>query len=34
MGDLDEMRAALTHDDLDAESRGYFTRKLAKLDVS
>ena len=30
MGDLDEMRAALTHDDLDAESHGYFSRVLAK----
>jgi MOSC domain-containing protein YiiM len=30
MGDLDEMRAALTNDDLDAESRGHFTRTLAK----
>lgn len=30
MGDLDEMRAALAHDDLDDESRGYFTRVLAK----
>lgn len=34
MGDLDEMRAALAHDDLDAESRGYFTRKLAQRDAS
>jgi MOSC domain-containing protein YiiM len=34
MGDLDEMRVALTHDDLDAESRGYFTRRLAKHDAS
>ena len=30
MGDLDEMRAALAHDDLDDESRGYFTGVLAK----
>lgn len=30
MGDLDEMRAALAHDDLDDESRGHFTRVLAK----
>jgi len=30
MGDLDEMRAALTHEDLDAESRGHFTRALGK----
>lgn len=30
MGDLDEMRMALTHDDLDAESHGHFTRILAK----
>lgn len=30
MGDLDEMRSALAHDDLDAESRGHFTRALAK----
>ena len=30
MGDLSEMRAALAHDDLDDESRGHFTRVLAK----
>ena len=30
MGDLDEMRTALAHDDLDDESRGHFTRVLAK----
>ena len=30
MGDLDEMRAAMAHDDLDDESRGYFTSVLAK----
>lgn len=30
MGDLDEMRAALTHEALDAESRGHFNRALAK----
>ena len=30
MGDLDEMSAALVHDDLDAESRRLFTRKLAQ----
>jgi MOSC domain-containing protein YiiM len=30
MGDLDEMRTALTHPDLDAESRGHFTRALTK----
>jgi MOSC domain-containing protein YiiM len=30
MGDLDEMRAALAHDELDGESRGYFTGVLAK----
>ena len=30
MGDLDQMRAALTHDDLDEESRGHFTRTLAR----
>lgn len=30
MGDLDEMRAALIHGDLDDESRGHFTRALAK----
>ena len=30
MGDLDEMRAALAHDDLDDENRGHFTRVLAK----
>ncbi|MCW2833824.1 MAG: hypothetical protein JWN68_1777 [Nocardioides sp.] len=30
MGDLDEMRAALAHDDLDGESRDYFNRALAK----
>lgn len=34
MGDVDEMRSALAHDDLDAESRGYFTRKLAKRDAA
>ncbi|HXH79982.1 MOSC domain-containing protein [Nocardioides sp.] len=30
MGDLDEMRSAMAHDDLDDESRGYFTGVLAK----
>ena len=30
MGDLDQMRVALAPDDLDAESQGYFTRKLAR----
>ena len=30
MGDLDEMSAALVHDNLDDESRRYFTRVLAK----
>lgn len=30
MGNLEEMQAALTHDGLDAESRGHFTRALAK----
>ena len=30
MGDLDEMRSALTHEDLDAESRGHFARALTK----
>lgn len=30
MGDLDEMRAALGHDDLDEESRRHFTKVLAK----
>ncbi|PUA79833.1 MOSC domain-containing protein [Nocardioides currus] len=30
MGDLDEMRSALTHDDLDDESRGHFMRALAR----
>lgn len=30
MGDVSEMRTALAHDDLDAESRGHFTRALAK----
>ncbi len=30
MGDLDEMRTALTNPDLDAESRGQFTRALTK----
>ena len=30
MGDLELMRAALLHDDLDDESRAYFTRVLAK----
>lgn len=30
MGDLDEMRTALAHLELDAESRGHFTRVLAK----
>ena len=32
MGDLDQMRAALVHDGLDAESSRYFTRKLARRD--
>ena len=32
MGDLDEMREALAHDDLDGESRGHFTRMLARRD--
>ncbi len=30
MGDPEAMAAALAHDDLDAESRGHFTRVLAK----
>ena len=30
MGDLDEMRAALVHDDLDAESERHFTRQVAR----
>ena len=30
MGDLEEMRAALAHDDIDDESRGHFSRVLAK----
>jgi MOSC domain-containing protein YiiM len=30
MGDLDEMRVALTHEDLDKESRGHFNRALAR----
>ena len=30
MGDLAEMRTALEHEELDGESRGYFTRVLAK----
>ena len=30
MGDLEEMRVLLAHDDLDEESRGHFTRVLAK----
>lgn len=30
MGDLDQMRVLLAHDDLDDESRGHFTRVLAK----
>ena len=30
MGDLDEIRAAMTYDDLDAESHRHFTRVLAK----
>ena len=30
MGDPAEMRAALTNEDLDAESRGHFTRALAR----
>ncbi len=34
MGDVDEMRAALVHDDLDAESRHVLTRMLAKRTIS
>lgn len=34
MGDLSQMRDALAHDHLDAESRGHFTRALAAREVS